>query len=380
MTGSAPRIWLATMGIAATLGSEPLVAWQWYQRVQARGSVTVLTAAIFDHPDFLPADCRNDMVFLDTHASSRAEWAGHFARHLWRWWRCVRAHLKAHAGPHDMLLIVSPAAIWFLPWLGGLPVRRARTFYGPLGVDWVTRPLRGSRWPGWRNLRTAAALLLWRLLAPWLPARLALRAPFPGFERLVGGRFDCLGAVPEIEPPVLAMTATGAAPATVAVLHDPRPRKRFAASLAFAIERAVATGLPLAVIGVPDAEQPAIAARAASTGVAVDFLPRFDRSGFRGWLAANAPDFVALSLSEGIPSALIEALLAGCRIHVHAVGGIHWLIACAVDRVDSTFAGAPVVGFTWNAAALAAFEARARAGFEQLLDRLLGPPSRAAAS
>jgi hypothetical protein len=313
------------------------------------------------------------MVFIDTGAKDREELTTELLPNLYRWWVGVRAHLIVHAGPDDMLLITTPAAIWMLTMVGGLPIARRNIFFGPLGIDWIPRSLRNSRWPGLRNIRTAVALLLWRLLAPWLPGRLALRAPFSGFEALVGSRYEVLGAVPEIEPPALSMAATGTAPAMVALLHDARPRKRFEASLAFAIDLAAAKRLPLALVGVPEAARPAIAVRCAQAEVQTEFVPRFDREGFRHWLAANAPDLVALSVSEGIPSTLIEALLAGCRVHVHDVGGIHWLVAYAVDRVDETYAGAPTVSFIWNAESLAAFEEGARAGFNTLLDRVLGP-------
>ncbi len=369
--GAAPRTWLAAMGVAATFGSEPMIGWQWYRRLKSRGDVTVLTAKIWDHDDFLAPEHRADMVFIDTGATSRAEWASHFGRHLWRWWRGTRAYLKAHAGPDDRLLIVVPAAIWMLPWLNGLPMRRDRVFFGPLGIDWVSRPLRGSWLPGLRNLRTVVFLALWRLLAPWLPKTLALRAPFPKFEAMVGRLFRVLGAVPEIEPPSLAIVTPRRPPAAIAVLFDQRPRKRFAQSLARALQLAAETALPLVIIGLQAGEEAGIAAQALDAGVAVRFQPRLGRDDFRDWLADTAPHFVSLSASEGIPSTLIEVLLAGGRLHVHDVGGIHWLQICGVDRTESLFEGAPVISFAWNDQSVRDFEAHARHSLESLLDNVL---------
>jgi hypothetical protein len=40
------------MGFSSTLGSEPMVGWQWYGGLKAHGAVTALTPIIFDHPNF----------------------------------------------------------------------------------------------------------------------------------------------------------------------------------------------------------------------------------------------------------------------------------------------------------------------------------------
>jgi hypothetical protein len=365
-----PRTWLAVMGAATTLGSEPMVGMQWVERLRARGEVTVLTTEIFRNPKFLPAEHWSEMVFIDTRATDEADYAGNFGRHLWRWWLGVRAHLKAHAQPGDRLLITAPAAIWMLPWLGGLPIPRERVFFGPLGVDWIPRSIRGSRWPGTRNLRTAAALLAWRVLGRWLPRDLALRAPMAGFERAMGVRFRLLGVLPEVEAPPMVFHKSAPSPRAVALLYDSRPRKRFEPSFALALKLAADKNLPVMLVGAPEALAAALAAKAGAARVQLQLLPRLDRAGFQAWLAETVPDFVSLSVSEGVPSTLIEALLAGCRLHVHDVGGIHWLVRCGIDASSELFGQAHVVSFRWDSRSLASYAADTTAMFDSLLEKL----------
>jgi hypothetical protein len=363
-------VWLAIMGASDRLGSEPLVGWQWYARLKDRVPLGVLTSRVFDDPDLLPDDARRDMIFLDSGAADGAAFALDFAGNLLGWWRAVRRHLKRHASPQDRLLITVPAAVWMLPWIGGLPIGRDRIFFGPMGLDYAPPGLARPRDP--RDLRTAAALRLWRLFAPGLPAALALRAPVPDAGRLFGPRFRMLGALPEVAPPPAPPMAPVARPQAVAVLHDPRPRKRFGPSLAHAARLARGTGLPLAIIGAPATAEAGIAAAAQ---MPVRFLPRMPREGFRAWLAEEAPHVVALSASEGVPSTLLEALLAGCRVHVHAVGGLQWLIAVGVDREEQADRP-PVVSFRWTDESRRAYARETAAAFERLLAALLdeGPP------
>ena len=97
------------------------------------------------------------------------------------------------------------------------------------------------------------------------------------------------------------------------------------------------------------------------------------RDGFVAWLRADVAELVSLSSSEGLPSTLIEALLAGARLHVHDIGGLHWLIACGVDREDGSWHGAPVVGFLWSEQSLQRYADDTGTAFAGLLDRLLAP-------
>jgi hypothetical protein len=369
-TDRAAITWLAVMGAATTLGSEPMVGMQWVRRLRARGPVSVLCSRVFRDPQFLPPGEWRDFIFVDTREASPEDYAANFPTHLWRWWLGVRAHLKAHARPGDRLFITAPAAIWMLPWVGGLPIPRERIFFGPMGADWVPRAIRGSAWPGARNLRTAAGVALWRLLGPWLPRDLALRAPVEGLAEALGPRFRLLGAIPEIEPPHLALSATGVAPSAVVVLFDRRPRKRFDASFGYALVLARAIQLPLMVVDAPPDLQPTLADRAKAGGVALRFQERLDRAVFQALLKELAPHFVSLSTSEGIPSSLIEVLLAGGRIHVHEVGGLVWLLAPGVDRERHDWKGAPVESVRWDGSSLRKFEAEARDGFARLLDAI----------
>ena len=366
MTDRTPRLWLGAMGIASTLGSEPMVGWQWYQRLKARGPVTVFAASIFDHPDFLPPEAREDMVFIDTGARGREHFTRHVIRNQLAWWRGVRAHLKAQAGPDDVLCIAVPAAIWTLPWVAGLPIARDRIFFGPLGVDWIPRSIRGSLWPGVRNLRTAVFFALWRLLAPALPRHLSLRAPFPGFGRLVGPRFDLLATVPDFMPPLDAVRTRPRTGSDVLLLYDARPRKRFGPSFAFASELARSRGVALHIVGAPD-EVAAGLARDYGATTRLVFSPRLERADFLRLLETQIATVVLLSSSEAASVLLVEALLLGCEVFAHRIGGIQWLIAAAGSTSSQTWRGAEVVGFRWDAAAAARFAEGANAGFVRIV-------------
>ncbi len=375
-----PVIWHATMGAAVNLGSEPMVGMQWINRLRQHGPVQSIIAGIFDDSDFLPVDQRAGIHFIDTGHISSVEFAGNPLRHIRRWWFGVRAHLKAHARPQDRLFITAPAAIWMLPWTVGLPIPRDRIFFGPMGADWLPRALRASRWPGMRNMRTAGAIAAWRLFAPWLPANLALRAPFDGFGRWIGPRFRLLGAMPEVEPPPMQMAAGDRAAQCVALLYDARPRKRFWQSLGLAIALAAEQGLPVSVVGAPAEAQAAIAAQASAAHVPLEQVARMTREAFQAWLIAGRPDFVSLSASEGVSSTLIEALLAGCRLHVHDVGGIHWLIGPGIEQRERLWNGASVWSFRWDAGSLQHYAENAHAAFEGLLAALLPAPPGARAA
>jgi hypothetical protein len=368
-----PRVWLAVMGIAQSLGSEPMVGWQWYLRLKARGEVTVLTSAAFDSPRFLPDEARRDMVFLPSGDKDPEVFATAFRRNLLGWWRETRRYLKVHAQPEDRLLITVPAAVWMLPLLGGLPIPRGNVFFGPMGADWTPRELRSRRWLDGRNLRTTASLMAWRSLAPWLPGKLALRSPVPGFEQAVGGRFVVLGTFPEVEPPPMKLVGRSHSQQAIGLLYDERPRKRFSASLAYAIDLARREAASVMVVDAPETRQESLSESAASADVDLTFIPRMSREGFQAWVGRDIAHFVSLSASEGIPSSLIEALLAGCRLHVHDVGGLHWLIKVGRARTRAEWCGSEIETFIWTADSLAEFESRTRSSFDLLLDRLLAP-------
>lgn len=358
------------MGAATTLGSEPMVGMQWVERLRARGEVTVLTTEIFRNPKFLPTEHWSDMVFIDTRATDEADYANNFGRHLWRWWLGVRAHLKAHALPGDRLLITAPAAIWMLPWVAGLPIPRERVFFGPLGVNWTPRAVRAGIRADLRNLRTAVALVAWRLLAPWLPRDLAIRAPFDGFEKTVGKQFRVLGALPEVLLPPLQFSKSATSSQTFSLVFETRKLKRFDASFALALELAKKENSKVVVIGTPEHVAENLAYKAHTAGVILELMPRMERSKFTSWLAEFSPDMIMLSMSEGVPSMLIEALLAGCRLHVHPVGGIHWLIGYGCDMKPYAWHGAPVESFRWNEASLQNYTSETKMMFSSLMAKI----------
>ena len=343
-----------------------MVGWQWYQRLKARGPVTVFAAAIFDHPDFLPPETRADMVFIDTGAQDREHFTRHVIGQQIAWWRGVRADLPAHAQPDDVLCLVVPAAIWVLPLVAGLPFLRDRVFFGPLGVDWIPRDVRGSRWPGRRNLRTAMCFALWRLLAPWLPRYLSIRAPFRGFQRLTGSHFDLVAEVADFMPPLDAARTQPRAGNGILLLYDVRPRKRFRPSFDFALALAQARGVTLHIVGAPCG----VAARLQQDhgdAVHLAFVPRQERAVFLRFVETQIATVVLLSSSEAASVLLVEALLLGCEVFAHRVGGIQWLIEAAEAPASHVWRGAEIVSFSWDAAAAARFARQAEAGFARII-------------
>ena len=191
MSGSPrpPRVWLAVAAISEHGGSELLVGWQWYQRLRARGPVTVLVTKMFDDPEFISERTRSDCRFIDTRPLSAIEFNARTLTHTVRWWRGCRAILKAEARPGDRLIIAVPGVSTFLPVLAGLPLAREHVFYGPIGAGLTERVARRSSLPLKRDVRAIGASLLWRLLAPVLPGSLALRSPAPFFKSVAGSRF-----------------------------------------------------------------------------------------------------------------------------------------------------------------------------------------------
>lgn len=366
-------IWLVAFSLSPTHGSEAAVGWQWYERLSRVAPVQVIAHQMYDQLGWVPEPLRSQIHWIDTKPTVVAD--VNKRRHLFAFWRQARALLRCKAQSGDRVVIATQAAIWFLPW-GRLPVPRQQVFYGPIGPEL----LRGD--PGFRTrdhiqrlLRNTATLgfaVAWRLGAAWLPGRISLRFAAPWPRRLMGDGFCFDAVLPEVEPPA------GAAPSGLAstaqpriiVLYDNRSRKNFSGSLAYALTLAAARKVALVLVGVPQDRQPAISALAGNAGVTLEFHSRTEREAFRA-LLADRPALVSLSLSEGVPSTLYEALIAGCELHIYEVGGLTWLLHCAENAARADVGGRSVVVFRWTAESSTVFAAASRREFDGLVKAIL---------
>ena len=371
-------IWLVAFSLSPTHGSEAAVGWQWYERLSARGAVTVIAHRVFDTLGWVPEPDRSAIIWLDT--APATPFAVNERLHLFRFWRLVRAHLAAHASADDTLVIATQAAIWFHPWLGS-PIPRARTFYGPIGPElmaWDPKMrLRAKAAIVARNVATLASAAVWRIGAPYLPANISLRFDAPWVTPIVGRRCKVLAVLPEVEPPATGLVGAPKEDGGVAVLYDRRARKNFAGSVDHALAYAGPRGLPVTIVGAPERLESAIRAMAVAT--TVTFRPRTERVDFQAWLTTEQPTLVALSLSEGVPSTLYEALISGCAVHVLPVGGIRWLIRFAASHQVVQIARRDVDIIHWSPDSVAAYRAFTAAAFGRLVDCILGPAAGVAA-
>lgn len=362
-------IWLVSIGISEHHGSELLVGWQWLRRLEGLGTVTPIVSKVFDSEDFLNAGVRARTHFIDTQPSDPGELNRRHIRHVYRFWWAARAHLRAHSRPEDLIVIVSPAATWFLPWVSGLPVSPDRVFYGPVGPVRLQERL-SLRDPRAliRDLASLGMAFTWRLLAPIMPRHVALRYPAPWFQRLIGPRYDTSMVMPEVEA---AKSGSGHGmdrePSCWMVMFDLRHRKNFAENLSYALTGAASCGRELVVLGanreIIERAYPALVGALA----AVRFCPRMTRVEFLHWLDEHRPEIVNLSLSEGVPSSLLEALIIGCRLHVYKVGGLVWLIEAAAYHACRAGPSQPVHEISWDASSFDRF----REGTALLFSRLI---------
>ena len=371
--GDGPMIWLVAFSLSPTHGSEAAVGWQWYERLSARGPVTVIAHRVFDTLGWVPEPLRADIVWLDT--APPVPSAVNRRGHLFRFWRLARAHLRAAATADDTLVIATQAAIWFHPWLGR-PIPRARTYYGPIGpelMEWDPQMgVRAKLAVAGRNVATVASAALWRLGAARLPANMALRFDAPWLAKVIGPRFALLAVLPEVEPPAAgAVQPAPAGESGVALLYDRRHRKNFWGSLDHALTYAAMRQLPVTVVGAPAPVEARV--RDAAGNAAVMFRPRSERAAFQAWLAVSQPTVVALSLSEGVPSTLYEALIGGCTLHVLPVGGVRWLIRFAAVHTTLRVGPRTVAVIRWSSDSAAAYRAFTGSAFARLVDVITGP-------
>jgi hypothetical protein len=365
-------IWLISLGVSAHHGSELLVGWQWMNRLSRLGPLTGLVSKVFDSPEFLDQETRSRIHFIDTKPADADEINRRHVLHSYRFWKGVRAHLQQHAKPEDVVVIVSPAAAWFLPWIVGLPIPRDRVYYGPIGPVRLGERIdpRAPR-TAIRDLATMGAGLVWRVLAPVLPQRISLRYPASWFERLIGSRFSIINTLPEVEPST-QITGQGfdREPLHWLVLFDQRHRKNVAANLIYAAAGAAASGRELVVVGATPELLVAACPELSKELGRIRCVPRMQRTDFLNWLEVYRPEIVNLSLSEGVPSTLLEALTLGCRLHVYDVGGIAWLIQAAQHHVVRHHHGRPVHEVAWGVHSLENFRDDASSRFQQVVSEI----------
>lgn len=371
-------IWLVSIGISAHHGSELLVGWQWLQRLEKLGPVTPIVSKVFDGEVFLNAGVRDRTHFIDTRPSDPDELNRHHVRHVYRFWRAARAHLRTHARPEDVIVIVSPAATWFLPWITGLPVPRGQVFYGPVGPVRLQERLNARDPQAFaRDLVTLGMACAWRLLAPVMPRQVALRYPAPWFQRLIGPLYDTSQVLAEVEPAVLSSGhGMDRKPGCWMVLFDLRHRKNAAENLAYALAGAASSGRELVVIGATRENVVRACPGLAGALSAVRFRPKMTRTEFLHWLETERPEIVNLSLSEGVPSSLLEALVTGCRLHVYEVGGLVWLIEAAEHHMRRAGPSRLVHEIAWDASSFDRFREGTARRFAHLIgtiQRTIGP-------
>jgi hypothetical protein len=372
-------IFVASFGLSEHHGSELAVGWEWFERTRLLGNVRFISHSAFDSRDYLSVDDARRVVFLGQKPLREDDVNTKHIRYAYRFWRDVRAYVKQHGKASDVLVVVSPSAAWFMPFITGLPMSRAQVFCGPMGVDQVDlAKCRGGLLKtrmALRNFLVKALALSWRILATQLPMNLSFRFKSEWFERALGSHYRVVATLPELE-----MTSGVPAPSRspgamdrtmrreLLLVSDERPRKNFEATVAFALDYAARHKMRIVALGVESRGRQNIAAKSAAAGVEIAFRPKMDRTAFRGYLAEARPVVVSLSVSEGVPSLLIEALVSGCEICVFPVGGIAWLAQLA-ETSKLAQAGSPdVLSLRWGAGTYDAY----RRLVSQLFAKLLG--------
>jgi hypothetical protein len=158
-------------------------------------------------------------------------------------------------------------------------------------------------------------------------------------------------------------------PKTVALLNDSRLQKRFESGFALALKLATELTLPVAFLGTCRMAAHLVA-KSRAAEVRMDLLSRTYRAGFRAWRAQNASDFVSLSIIEGVPSTLPDALVAERRRYVHDLDSIHWRARCGIDASSELYSEARIVSFRLNSRSFGVYAANAIAMFDNLLTNL----------
>jgi glycosyltransferase involved in cell wall biosynthesis len=390
MPRQARHFYLVTLGLSQYHGSELSVGWQWYCRLAEIGQVTVLTHSIFKDERFLDVNAQTNCLFFGKKPARENDFNRFHPFYAYAFWFACRRYLHRSLKPADRVFIVTPAALWFLPLLGRLSYKRDSFYYGPLGGDLLpvelltgfTERVQAKK----RNVITRILIVLWRLFKAQLPARVSFRTP--STEKIFPtSTFRAVGIVPEVEIsahlPMVPSTraATPEAAETFLVSLDGRLRKNTPRNLAVASAlarqteqgaRRVQQNAQIIVLG-----SKALAKRYQKSCAGIDrhiFRELQPRSDFLAFLNERQPSVVALSLSEGVPGYLLEALCAGCWVLTYPLGGIIWLVDCAAEVIPAPkVAGLSVPGsalwIRWDTGSQLAYQRKTRAGLRKLMDR-----------
>lgn len=390
MTQITPHIYLITLGISAQHGSELSVGWQWYQRLSQRATVTVVTHMLFDDSRFVDAETRRAFVFL----GRKPFWEGAFNRihqyYAYTFWFMCRRYLKARLTEQDRVFIVTPAALWFLPILGGLAPYRGQIFFGPMGGELLATELlmsaRERLRAQVRNVLTRGLLAAWRRHASRLPAHVGFRAA--STEQIFpAAGFTSAGLLPEVDlGEALQIAPEGDSPRTPAhpceattnlVLIDARLRKNTLRNLtvaaALAIERKASDNASIRTILLGSRRNYTRYKAACAAIEGAQWQETLPRATFLDLLSKERPNVVALSLSEGVPGFLLEALMAGCWVLAYPVGGIQWLVENAAEIIPAPMiAGAELPGsgvwLRWNQHSALQYQSNLKSQLSSLLE------------
>lgn len=340
MTPKGPHIYLVTLGISQNHGSELSVGWQWYRRLSKRSSVSVMTHRIFENDRFLDRKLQARCIFFGTRPSCEEKFNRFHVFYAFTFWFACRRYLKDRLTDNDRVVIVTPAALWFLPLLGGLRHRREQFAFGPIGGELLPARLLMSRSErlraNARNVLTCALLLAWRIMALQLPARIGFRSS--NTERVFpANSFMSSGITPEVEiafwptEPAARMKKSPQTSTTNLVFLDGRLRKNTPRNLAVGAALSLAVDTTIILGSRTSYRRYKAACNVISGAIWKETLPR---SEFLALLSQRQPNVVALSLSEGVPGFLLEALTAGCWVLTYPFGGIEWLVESAAEVIE----------------------------------------------
>lgn len=351
------------MGVSAFHGSELAVGWQWYKRLKEHENIIVLTHVCFDDPRFIPTECRVDFHFMGALLSDINNINRHHVFYSYCFWGAVIKHLQKNLKPEDRVVIVSPAALWFLPLIFGRNLSRSQFSYGPVGAELVnisdcgTGSLRAVMWA--RNQITNGLAITWRCLQNRLPKRISFRSRSAA-EIKIGRSFENMGYAPEVELAVntsLDADDSFFKPRSVTppllVLLDARARKNILGTLQLCKKVASAEKLEIHLLGdrkLFDAFFPLFNSTQVPT-----YLPWMDRANFHKYLSDQRPTILSLSLSEGVPSLFLDALSRGCEVRCLNVGGISWLCDSASSVTNQAYGQHSVVSIRWDGESIQRF-------------------------
>jgi hypothetical protein len=375
------HIYLVTLGLSQHHGSELSVGWQWYCRLVVRGPTTVLTHCLFNDARFLDAQTQSHCVFLGRKLAHEDAFNRFHPLYAFAFWRACRRYLRHRLTPEDRVLIVTPAALWFFPMLGKLSRQREQFYYGPLGGELLPANLlisyKERAQAHFRNALSKMMLVLWRVLAARLPAQVSFRTP--STERIFPTTsFGVAGIVPEVEISTgvsyvpMTRTTRPEASETVLVMLDERLRKNTLGNLKVATSLACQGSPHVVVLGTSTL---AMRYKPQLANIARHVLQEpMERCDFLSFLQERQPSVIALSLSEGVPGYLLEALSAGCWVLTYPVGGVSWLVECAAEVIAvSEVASLPLPGealwLRWDTASCATYQRKTSAGLSALMER-----------